>query len=216
MAFSLAACGSSGKDEDDEKEETPDYNALVDAFKDAFQNPGLKNLGKVLGGTLAGNEVADYMKVYYDMTSGMDEDDIAEAFLGSGGDLEVQGAEAEDLDEDAIADYQEWLELCADYLRESIEQSESLSDSDLEELAEENGVSVDEFRKMIDDIVSVTQALLDKIDGVKIDAAQRVTITVERSEGETDELEFYFFLSSGKWFSNLLMEELYPDYMYGQ
>ena len=91
-------------------------------------------------------------------------------------------------------------------MRESIEQNESLSESDLEELAEENGVSVDEFRKMIDDTVSVTQALLDKIDGVKIDAAQRVTITVERSEGETDELEVYFPAErpSGKWFSNLL------------
>ena len=36
MVFSLAACGSSDRDDEDEKEETPDYNALVDAFKDAL------------------------------------------------------------------------------------------------------------------------------------------------------------------------------------
>ena len=217
MMFSLAACGSSGRDDADEKEETPDYNALVDALEDALQNPGLKSLGKALGGTLAGDAAADYMKVY-GMTSGMDEDDIAEAFLGSGRDVEVQDAETEDLDEEEIAFYQDRVDELAGELRESIELCEGWSDAELVEWAtyqksgraeaDEKDVSVDEARKLRDDVVDAVQALLDAIDGAKIDAAQRVTITFEDADGETIEIEGCFFLSDGKWFSDLLLHDL--------
>lgn len=247
MVFSLAACGSSDRDDadkedekaeesakpedtgdkedkedkedtEDDKEEAPDYNALVDALEDVYKNPDLQSLGKGYGGTLAGDAAADYMKAYFYITGGMDEDDIAESYLRSSRNLEIQDVTVEDLDEEEIAFYQDRVDELAGELRESLEIFEGWSDAELVEwatnwksrwvVADEEDMSLDEAKKMRDDVVSAIRALNDAIDGARIDAAQRVTITVADADGETDDTECYFFLSDGKWFSDILLHDL--------
>ena len=221
MAFSLAACSGRDKDDeedDEENEKIPDYTALVDAYEDFLKDPTVQNFGKFYGGTLAGNETADYVKAYFYLCYDEDEDDFTEEFKEENRGITVQSAEAEDLDgeaEDLDAEkIQEYVEQYVDYMREQIRTLEGFSDADWKKVARDEDMSADEAKKLGNDIISAMQAVVDKLDGAKIDAVQRVTITVEHEEGWTDEAQAHFILSDGKWFTFELLDQLDPDFLW--
>ena len=222
MAFSLAACSGRDKDDEDDDEEnekTPDYTALVEAFEDLLNDINIKNYGKLYGGTLAGNETAAYVKAYYYLCYDEDEDDFKREWEEEiGGKFTVQDAVAEDLDgeaEDLDAEkIQEYVDFYVDYWREQIQTMEGFSDADGKKVARDEDMSADEAKKLGNDIISAMQAVVDKLDGAKIDAVQRVTITVEHEEGWTDEAQAHFILSDGKWFTFELLDQLDPDFLW--
>ena len=232
MVFSLAACASSDKDDadddddekteesakpedasdkedkDDEKDDAPasklDYSVLVDEFEDFLSDPSLKGFSTLAGGSLAGDAMNDYLAASLD-TMGMSEDDFISQTKDSLGNVKVADSTAEALSADEIADYQSDLEDAVAEYQSMIDDINAMTEEEWQELADQLSVSLDEAKQIGADMVDSLTALVDALDGVEIEDAQRVVITLENEEGETDEQEFYFFTADGKWFSDGLL-----------
>lgn len=214
MVFSLAACAGGDKDDsakkdDEQTEETAeqespaaklDYTVLVDEYEAFLSNPSLKGFAALAGGTLVGDEMQEYL-AFSLQTMGMTEDDFIEATSDSLTNVKVVDSSAEALSADEIAEYQDQLaDVVAEY-QSMISEIESSTEEDWAEFAEELGVTVDEAKEIGADLVDTLTAMVEALDGVEIEEAQRVTINIEQ-DGEATEQEFYFFTSGGKWFSD--------------
>ena len=230
MVLSLAACAKDDADDDDEKEEKTeqtakpekddkedkddekddapasklDYSVLVDEFEDFLSDPSLKGFSTLAGGSLAGDAMNDYLAASLD-TMGMSEDDFISQTKDSLGNVKVADSTAEALSADEIADYQSDLEDAVAEYQSMIDDINAMTEEEWQELADQLSVSLDEAKQIGADMVDSLTDLVDALDGVEIEDAQRVVITLENEEGETDEQEFYFFTADGKWFSDGLL-----------
>ena len=220
MVFSLAACASKDKDDADEKEDEkteqtdkkddteedkdkdkepapaakPDYHALVDAMLAFVKDPTSETMGYAAGGTVGGEEMEAFLDFFLEM-AGVSVADIFPAT--EVGDFEDPGADA--LDDAALKAAQEKLDsTVAEWtdMRDSLkEESAAAADADWEEIATSLGMSVDEAKAFINDMLGVLDDLIAAFDGQTITEGYSV-------KAETNEMEMY--LCGDKWFSELL------------
>ncbi len=230
MVFSLAACGSSDRDDEDKKEEEKteesakpedtgdkgdkkddapaaklDYTLLVDAYEDVCSNPTLKGFATLAGGTLFYDEM--YKRFLGQLErEGMTEDEL----FGQARVATVTDSSAEALSADEIAAYQDKLAKLAAMAQDELDSINAMTEEDLQELADERGITLDEAKQLVADVIDSLTSLIDKLDGTKIDAAQRVTITLESEDGESISSDPCFFVCGDKWFTDAVITEYMP------
>ena len=230
MVFSLAACaGKDADDDDDDDEKTEqtskkddeeddedngkkddkggklDYTALVDAFEDFTGSPSMKGFATLAGGDLAGDAMYEFLQAYMALV-GMSEDDFVDMAAADYENVSVTDSSAEPLTEDELAEYQAEADEVAAGFKSMIEDVTGTTDEEWEEIASQFGMSADEAKALGEDIVSALEDLIAATDGLQIEDAQHVTLSVEDAEGNADDVDFYFFTANGKWFSDGLFE----------
>ena len=232
MVFSLAACASKKDDDDDDDddektEETAkpadddddededvvvetkfDYKVFLQAMNDFIEAPTMSKLCYFEGGTLAGDELYDFLKFFIGVIGASEDDYLANVTgqIPEGLTIEEKGAEelsASELDDvqSELDKTHESLEKVEDYLEDLIENG---SDEQWESEAAGLNMTVDEAKEIMPEYLDLISALCDAVDG---DVTEGFAVTIDRSNGTSDTYNVCC-TKDGRWFTELLITAL--------
>ena len=195
MLVSLAACGRKAQDP----------SIVVRLFESFLKAPGLKDYSEIIAGDLAGDPMYRFMKAKYQLM-GMSEEEFAQSAASDVEGTKLRENTVKDLTKEELAAYQDKLAAALDNYRSMRDGLKDTSDEEWAMVAEEYGMSPEETIALGKEAIAALEDIIAALDGLKIDQGKRVTITIERADGETEEEEFCFFLAGDRWFTDLLLE----------